>query len=180
MCRWFISIFCCFFWSGLIVWIFIVVRQNSRVALGPVYYCRIGNKSRKLGGERITSERNALAEHWLGWLPIHQLPPSLLPSQPPSLPPSLCLSGSRLLLPLIPKKFVSLSFSHPISNVVHFILKSLCHFFHPGTLSTLGRDVLSAGGGGLPWPGHGDEEPVHWQRHANLATRGRPRQQVRI
>lgn len=41
------------------------------------------------------------------------------------------------------------------------------------------RDAVPARGGGLPGPGHGDEEPVHRQRHAHPATRGRPRQQVR-
>lgn len=62
------------------------VRQNRYLALGAVCYWKMERKQEKKK-EKIKSERNALAEHWAGLMPL-----STLSCRSLSVTISLCLS----------------------------------------------------------------------------------------
>lgn len=133
-------------------------------------------------GEKITSERNALAEHWAGFMPL-DFHASLLLSQTLS----FSLLGSHSLFPFILNVCLVVVFTHPFTKSVRFSLSAPWLFLAKSSSGNTVlcnnvwccfRDALSARGGGVSWLGYSDEEPVHRQRHAHSATRGRPCQQV--
>lgn len=131
----------------------ISVGQNKCLTLGVVCYWNIRKKAGKEWGENML---------WLNMVPLHFLPLSLWNS--------LFLRNNLF--------GVHIHLFSPNSVLLLTCLSKLLPTDLCNNVWYCFRNAVSARGGGVSGPGNSNEEPVHWQRHAQSTTRGRPCQQV--